>query len=347
MTKHPIWSLSDDYLEVVLTHAKAPASLRNAVRAARQGGVDDKARQRLLAEWNAHVQPDGFVWPWVALSSTTGPLPMGEMAVVLAQSGEGKSTFTGSLLNRLGQTPALVFATETKDERYRIQMAARRAGLHPAAAVLGEWRHASRNMSAEDAKQRYAQANDELDALPIAIAPYLSLRTSQMVDCLKRAVDNAEHPPQVIVVDHFQAIHHDCGEGVSAQQETLRLLHEFADTEYVTMIVTNQAHLRGQGGPPKRTDCIDLAGNFGGQSLMQYAAQVIGLHRVFAPTMNGIAITPEFLKAYRERKGNERELYDKTKVAVDIAKSRYDLWTNAGQEVYLQYRDGQYWDIDE
>lgn len=348
MSKHPLWALAEPELEALLAHRKAPASFRNRVRVARQGPVPDVERQSLVARWGSVVGVDGFRWPWVALNSTLGLLPMGEMAVVLAQSGQGKSTFVGSLVNRLPTTPTLVFATETKDEKYRAQLAARRANLNPDAVVLGDWHLAHRGVTADEARKRFEDAEEQLHYAPLTVAPYLSLRASQMADSLKRAVDNAAHPPQVVIIDHFQAIEHDLATGFNGQQETLRLLHEFADREYVTVIVTNQAHLRGQGTPPRPTDCIELAGNFGGQSLIQYAAQVLGIHRVFQETTkDGIAITPDFLKKLRERKGNEKEFYDPTRAAIDLPKVRFDGNGTVGAEVRVQYRNGQFWDIEE
>jgi len=267
---------------------------------------------------------------------------MGDLAVVLAQTGSGKTTFTASLLNQMRETPTLVFATEIPDDRYLSALASRRAGLHPDRVQQGMWAEAGWRMSAEDARQKHREAVYELSASPLTIAPHLRLRASQLRDTLMAEADRAQ--PQVVILDHFQAVIHDLRDGVAAVQATLELLQDFALTEYVTVIVTNQVHVRGQGGlPPKPTDCVHLAGVFGGQALGQAASQVLGVHRVFRPTTHtGLAITPAFLQEYRKSGGNESLLWDREAVAIDLPKIRYDAHGNVGSEVRLAYKDGQY-----
>lgn len=348
MSQHPLWSLSDLELEALCEAGHAPESLRVAFRVARATPPDPATSQRLLAAFHGICAiPDGFRWPWVGIDSQLGLLPMGELAVVLGQTGNGKTTFTSSLLNRLSTVPTLVFATETPAERYLTQLASRRANLHPDLVVQGQWGRAGFRMDAPTARQRYAEALSQLEAAPLTIAPELSLKASAMQTALVRACDRATDTPQVVIVDHFQAIQHDLADGVKGTQETLNVLHQFAYDHYLTLIVTNQAHLKGNGVTPKPHHCIDTAGNFGGQTLMQYAAQVIGLHRVLVGEHNGVAVTGKFVQEFERGGGNVRELYDRSRVAVDLCKVRYDGGGVVGSEVRLKYVNGAYKDIEE
>lgn len=343
--KHPLYTLPDDEFGELMARCNPPEWQVNRFREARAGQLlSDPAA--VLAFWQSAVpQPDGFRWPWPSLTAQTGPLPIGDLAVVLAQTGSGKTTFTASLLNQLpAKTPALVFATEIPDDRYLSALAARRAGLHPDRVQHGLWGEAGWRMSAEEARKRHAEAVAMLEFGNITIAPHLRLRASQLRDTLIAEADKSQ--PQVVVIDHFQAITHDLRDGVAAVQATLELLQDFALREYVTVIVTNQVHVRGQGGlPPRPTDCVHLAGVFGGQALGQAASQILGVHRVFSPmTRAGVAITPAFLQEYRKSGGNESELWDRNAVAIDLPKIRYDAHSASGSEVRLAYRDGQYWE---
>lgn len=346
--KHPLYVLPDEELDELLGKSEAPEWAVGRFREARSGPLPDAERQAVLALWHSTVpQPDGFRWPWPTLDRAIGMLPIGDLAVVLAQTGSGKTTFTASLLNRRTGT-TLVFATEIPDDRYLSALAARRAGLHPDRVQQGLWSEAGWRMSEEQARQLHRQAVYELSNGNLAIAPHLRLRASQLRDTLLREADRAQ--PSLVVVDHFQAIIHDLGDGVSGTMATLELLQDFALTEYVTVVVTNQVHVRGQGGtPPKPTDCVHLAGVFGGQSLGQAASQILGVHRVFAdrhPT-NGMALTSDYLREYSKSGGKDSALWDRNAVAVDLLKIRYDAHSNVGAEVRLVYRDGQYFDPED
>lgn len=100
--------------------------------------------------------------------------------------------------------------------------------------------------------------------------------------------------------------------------------------------------------PPRPTDCVHLAGVFGGQALGQAATQILGVHRRMVDlTRNGTAVTPDFLREYRKAGGNESELWDRTSVAIDLPKLRYDANGTSGSEVVLKYANGLYFDPDD
>jgi len=343
-THHPLFALDDDAFGEEMARTNVADWQVDRFKQARAGTLPEDLQVATMALWHSAVaQPDGFRWPWPTLARATGPLPMGDLAVVLAQTGSGKTTFTASLLNQIPPTTtALVFATEIPDDRYLSALAARRAGLHPDRVQQGLWSQAGFRMTEDEARMRHRQAVFELEMGNITIAPHLRLRASQLRDTLFREADRA--CPSVVVVDHFQAITHDLRDGVAAVQATLELLQDFALTQYVTVIVTNQVHVRGQGGPtPRATDCVHLGGVFGGQALGQAASQVLGVHRTFLDrTIQGTAITPSFLTEYRKGNGNESLLWDRQAVAIDLAKIRYDAHGSVGTEVRLAYRDGQY-----
>lgn len=348
MSHHPLFALPEEEFVEAMTRATPAEWQIDRFREARAGRILPAELPSVLALWHSAVsQPDGFRWPWPTLDRAVGPLPTGDLAVVLARTGSGKTTFTASLLNQLPRTtPTLVFATEIPDHRYIIALAARRAGLHPDKVEHGLWSEAGYRMTGDEARMAHRHAVMELEFGNITVAPHLRLKASQLRDTLLAEAEKS--CPEVVVVDHFQAIIHDLRDGVAAVQATLELLQDFALHQHVTVIVTNQVHVRGQGGlPPKPTDCVHLAGVFGGQALGQAASQILGIHRTFAPTTRaGIAITPAFLTEYRRHNGNEAELWDRESVAIDLPKIRYDAHGNTGSEIRLAYRAGQYFEPD-
>lgn len=340
---HPLFTLPEEEFGEEMMRANPPEWQVERFRQARRGTTLPQELPAVLALWHSAVaQPDGFRWPWPSLDRVVGMLPMGDLAVVLAQTGSGKTTFTASLLNQIPrETNALVFATEIPDDRYLTALASRRAGLHPDKVQQGLWAEAGWRMTSDEARKAHREAVLELEFGNIVVAPHLRLRASQLRDTLFAEAEKS--CPSIVVVDHFQAITHDLRDGVAAVQATLELLQDFALRQHVTVIVTNQVHVRGQGGNPKPTDCVHLAGVFGGQSLGQAASQILGVHRCFMDTTPaGIAITPAFLQEYRKANGNESLLWDRTKVAIDLPKIRYDAHGNVGREIKLDYRNGQY-----
>lgn len=341
---HPLFVLPDEEFYDLLSRTNVAEFQMDRFKAARVGLVPNAELPALLALWHSAIpQPDGFRWPWPTLDRAVGMLPMGDLAVVLAQTGSGKTTFTASLLNQLpNETPALVFATEIPADRYLSALASRRAGLHPDKVEQGLWHQAGYRMSEDEARMKHRHAVSDLEFGNITVAPHLRLKASELRDTLFREAEKS--CPKVVVVDHFQAITHDLRDGVAAVQTTLELLQDFAIREHVTVIVTNQVHVRGQGGlPPRPTDCIHLGGVFGGQALGQAASQILGVHRVYSQTTKaGIAITSEFLREYHKSGGKDSELWDRSAVAIDLPKIRYDAHGNVGSEIRLAYKDGQY-----
>jgi len=354
---HPLFTLPDEEFEEALARANADLSVSGRLRACRdtffahqngywETGVSTAQQQEALALWHSLVPTEGFRWPWPTLDRQVGLLPVGDLAVVLAQTGSGKTTFTASLLNLIPKTKALVFATEIPAERYMAALASRRAGLNPDKVELGMWESAGWRMTPDEAKGKHQQAVQELRSQPLTVAPYPRLKTSQLRETLLKAAETSE--PEVVVVDHFQAIRHDLYEGVGAVQATIEVLLDFAQSTRTTVIVTNQVHVRGQGGlPPKATDCIHLSGVFGGQALGQAASQILGVHRCYADFHGSIPITPAFLTEWHKSKGKDRDLWDRTKVAIDFPKIRYDAHGNVGTEVRLDYKDGRYCEPEE
>lgn len=347
MSNHPLFALPDEEFEEELARTEALPHVVERLRGYRLAErLYPTERQEALALWHSTItRQEGFRWPWKALDEKVGLLPTGDMAVVLAQTGSGKTTFTASLIHRVYRgTKTLVFATEIPDHRYVSALAARGAGLHPDRVQQQDWDHAGFRMTAAQARQAHAHAVSELlDWGTLTVAPHLRLRASQLKDTLLTEADRSD--PKLVIVDHFQAIDHDLREGVSGVQATLALLQDFAVEQHITVIVTNQVHVRGQGGLPAPTDCVHLAGVFGGQSLGQAATQILGVHRVFSDlSPQGIAITPDYLREYRKAGGKDALLWDRSKVAIDLCKIRYDAYGNSGGEVKLGYKDGLYVD---
>ena len=353
---HPLFALSDEaFHETLGRHDVDPDTCRvlKSCRGLEHASHDpthdrygvpvgDGLRQQALALWQSAIpEPSGFRWPWPTLDRAAGLLPMGDLAVVLAQTGSGKTTFTASLLNQLPETRTLVFATEIPDHRYLSALASRRAGLHPDRVQQGLWSEAGWRMTADEAQRKHQQAVKEVGQLPLLVSPHLRLKASQLRETLRKDADRLD--PQLVVVDHFQAIVHDLGDGVSGVQATLEVLQDFAIDAHTTVVVTNQVHVRGQGGlPPKATDCVHLAGVFGGQALGQAASQVLGVHRVYSDFHGTIPVTRAFLQEWHKGNGKDSELWDRTKVAIDLPKIRYDAHGNVGKEVQLKYEAGQY-----
>src|SRR6187549_1669480 len=140
LLKHPLFTLDDDEFGELMTRCNPPEWQVGRFREAR-AGRETQELMTVLALWQSAIpQPDGFRWPWPTLDRQVGPLPTGDLAVVLAQTGSGKTTFTASLLNRLPKdTQALVFATEIPADRCMSALASRRAGLHPDRVQQGLW----------------------------------------------------------------------------------------------------------------------------------------------------------------------------------------------------------------
>ena len=100
------------------------------------------ARQRQAAlELGARDHRNAPRWPWLALQGLIGPLLPGDLVVVGARPGAGKTTFLLNVMSSLtaAETPWLYLGQEMAPEQLRRKWAALRLG-YPAAAVLrNEW----------------------------------------------------------------------------------------------------------------------------------------------------------------------------------------------------------------
>lgn len=160
---------------------------------------------RALAHLDRH--PDALVrWPFPDLDALTGPMGAGEVWMIPAFSGGGKSTFIVSAIEAWRQQGKKVYVMplELEPFRFRTMLACMQTGTHPGDALSGQLRADPFRKPERDALKAalFAQGHD-------AYVAQVMISEQRAIDVrgLKRGLQEAKaFGADVVIVDHIDHI---------------------------------------------------------------------------------------------------------------------------------------------
>lgn len=237
----------------------------------------DRDRTDQIAEATKAVDPSRFIhWPWRRLHTAYGPIMPGQVSVVAAMTGQGKTTFLTSL------------AAELANAGHRVWY----AGLEsPAAELFRLWAAWSLHFDAV-AVREYDLVPGDLARVNAWIADAANYEQSRMgfstiadlspTNIRKLYLEAAEHEATVVMIDHLNHSTSDYGD----LKKTLHEIHwnakNYAECGQTTIAAAQikrdqLAHPVEEFFPP-RLSMIE-----GGGFIAQLATRVLGLWRPLRP----------------------------------------------------------------
>jgi len=227
--------------------------------------------------------PDWVRWTSDGLHRITGPLLPGELWLVAAQSGIGKTTFTLSAIHDWVQAGVKVclVPTELEDWEARRALACLAAGVDPGIAAANEWSEHADGMT----WMRKVDTALRLQAQPpysdhLLVLPYREVNATVIAEAAAIAADFGA---QVFIVDHMD--HLDYGKNVfGASGKIARAGKAAAEEHAMTVVGMKQIHNdAARGDPLARYFPPKLHQLQGGALMGQNASVVMGLYRPLLP----------------------------------------------------------------
>jgi hypothetical protein len=273
------------------------------------------------------------------IHAMTGSMAPGEIWIVGARVGSGKSLFAQNLMDDLIDQGirTLYIGTEQDPHVLRIKHACIRAGVSPR-RVLKPEDFEIESGAYEEAAELVARemewlASPEVSKLALfAHTEYVN--QSELNSWIRGGV--RKYGVQAVIVDHIDQVHH--GSGVNPVNEataTVQLLHDLAREFGIPMIVASQ--LKRGGDPLKRfspPDEEDFAGTSGKERI---ASVMLGLWRPLRTDLDAKELRALLGNSKQGRLPEDR-IYESDTMGVRLLKDR--LGTVPGKQVMLHVGAG-------
>lgn len=246
-------------------------------------------------------------WPWPALDFMTGGLAKGDVWYVVAFSGNGKTTFLSSAVNRWLDAGKSVYVLplETRPKRFRTYLACQRLGIRPGDALSGELR--SRNdpsLPVLEQTLKDQMLKPTCDLLRVKSVPEITLRTFE-----KACVEAADFGADVMIVDHID--HIGAGDGTNLYAESMKVNKaalNLAQDHGLTLLLASQLNTEAVKGndhlakfAPPREQHVKY-----GAHKREVATGMIGLYRPLRAPVNGES-AEDYKNALRQARNGELE----------------------------------------
>lgn len=258
------------------------------------------ANDQIVEALNAIDRPESsyFRFPFLALDKLTGAIPPGDVWFVCAFSGNGKTAFVSSMIDRLivgPSTRVYVMPLESEPLVFRTHLACKRLGLHAGMLLTGQYRRELDPVTFGAMRESIRSEIASQQAGNMAERLYVSPVKAVTVPVLERAMRHAaELQADVFIVDHIDHVGDDTttnefAERVRVQNRLLRLTQELGLHTVATSQLNNEAvagDVLAQYQPPRPQHV------YGGGKKRQISAGMLGLFRPMrfdAPTKDELA----------------------------------------------------------
>lgn len=254
-------------------------------------------------------------WRWADLDRLMGPLLPGEVHMVGAITGNGKTAFLMSQMEGWAerQVPVLYIPLELDPSDLRRQWAAWQLGLPWVNVARNDW--AGLPEGSQDAHE--AMVAEQAENPFVHFPPDRRITIARLAQWVGRAVDEAG--VKVVVVDHFHRM--DFGPATSNYRvqvtEAARALRDVAREHSVVVVAAAQLnqdpHPLDRYFPPTLKRLKESSG------ISEEASTVLMLSRVLKES-----VTPESLQLLREGLKETRDFEEPNTMSVTCRKSRLD-----------------------
>jgi len=301
----------------------------------RLGTVDEAEFQAAEAMWfhAGYVLPI-FDWPWRAVHALLGAVLPGEVTVLAAQSGNGKSQIIANLLSRIAKRTHVrltVAPLERKPRELRALWACLDLGYEPWPAFKQQWHLLPAGAKTNLLAHMNAQVRVPLRE-QIAFAPDATLDRGGFERLVIRA---ASYGHRLIIIDHLHQMDHGDGPENRGIRETMKTAKRLAQDYDLALLFTAQLN-RGAGKgdslqryfPPEMTDLQ-------GSSAIEQIADVVGL--LYRPLRAGV--TRKDIEAVRMGQAERESIYLPNTMAFRCGKHRLD-GSKLGKDALLHIHAG-------
>jgi replicative DNA helicase len=276
-------------------------------------------------------------YPWQSVSDIAGVMAPGELVIVAARTGNGKTTF---LLDFFDHTvsadpprPLLFVGLEQSPHELRIKWACLRAGIAPKLVLApSEW-------DVQGDAYRSAMAAIEADLKQQQrlwnCAHFAATRRVNKHRLIAWTEWAADHGCVAVIVDHVDRMEHGDGKNsFHEMSETIVLAKELAIKHELVMILASQVG-RPNGDPLQRFTPPALHELRGGGTKEEESNCVLTVYRPLKQD-----VTEQQMKRVRQGLMDETQIYEPGAMAVRVLKHRLDGAT-LGRQCVLNFDRGR------
>ena len=307
--------------------------------------LENEALSQVEAAFNRlHLPPDAYLrWPWPALHQLTKGIAPGNVVVIGAFTGTGKTTFVASAVNRWLDQGRTVYAMplESKPDEFRTHLAAQRAGVRPGDVLSGalyEMSNGEALMGAVSGEMSKQIEEPMLSKLIVSGQPHIDRYKMQQA-----CEEAAEFKADCVIVDHVDHIEGTPGQSFYEESvRTLKAALKLAQGLGLRLILTSQLNNQVTAGHRlARYQPPQIQHFYMGQHKAQVATQVIGLYR---PIRSRLPDEDE--KAYRKLLDDARhDMVEPQDVlargVTGVVKVKDRNYGAEGQRIALAYEHGR------
>lgn len=283
-------------------------------------------------------------WPYASLHAMLGAMAPGRVTVVGAGTGQGKTTLSLDLVDRLADEPSgrrvYVLGLEQRPKELRTKWACLRAGVPASVAFEKAWWDVDGGL---DMRERVA---DEFRAQKrTRLGERVIFDPASHIDrrALRWAADHARAAGcEVLVIDHIDRVTHGPGQNpVHELTQTVELCTELADDYELHLVVFSQLNRdAGKGDRLAKYQPPQLHHLLGGSAKEREADVVLAVHR---PLKFGV--TREELAAVRAGEAEVRAVLEPYTSCVSCLKHRLRGSEAEGRWTYLTLSNGRLADM--
>jgi hypothetical protein len=282
-----------------------------------------------------------FRFPWKSVNRTVGPLVPGDVAMIAAASGNGKTEFVHNIAAaevRAGRRVYLA-SLEVPTEATRLMFAARDCGKHPGTVLSFSDRPMTRASGADDWGLDVMAALQRQNLDLLRLAPYEVLDPKTIWEIGKTA---AAVGADVGIIDHIDHVNESGGlSTVGMSVATTDALHRVAKRFGLVVIATSQLNVHGRAGDrfasyrPVQIEHI----KYGGKKI-EIASLVLGLFRPLDPNASA-----KDRKAVEDGSADDSTILEPNVVALNVLKSR-SRGDAMGKRIKLRWDRGRILDLE-
>lgn len=292
----------------------------------------------------------GFRYPWPTLDAVTGGVEPGGVVILQARTGNGKTTFTRSLVDIcLAQgRRTYVLATESRPGLWRGAWACLRAGEPP-----GYWTSLDAQRDVEAgviSEANYRERRDRIEAARADIKSrtagegvYVEPTRFVTVDTLRQSYRRAQQlGAQSLLIDHIDLVRpaneHD--QAYAASRKAMDLVLEQSQDTGITTLVCSQTGAEKVKGPIlSQFDQPTLGDSYMGQHKNHHATHVLGL---FRPRRGDAG--PDVVRQVNAKQRPKDDALEPNRMGVVVNKNRN--YGNDGAEAVLAFDRGRIRELD-
>jgi replicative DNA helicase len=282
--------------------------------------------------------PPVFHWPWPTLERIVGATSPGEVWVIGARTGDGKSTIVANLIRLLGWTQQVRITTaplEVSPASLKLRLACLELGWPVKAVVRGEWWHAGAPTETDMRSQVRAAIQRQGESPIRDWARYCPAETMDREGLAKLVAEAAEWHHRLVIIDHIHHMEHGDGPENRGIRDTMKFAKKLARQHDLVILFTAQLG-RGDVRDRKRKFYPPELTDLQGASAIEQVAD--GVLLLYQPLLAGTKESQvnDVLTGAREY----RSVFKPNTMAAKVGKHRLDGETAKNQVAELKFQCG-------